>query len=119
MRVPQLSLILTLTFFLTQGLVACFNGPATQESELSIFNGQRTDDYPAVVKVIRTEIKKICTGTFITDEHMVTAAHCIADTETGGLVIDGTGERSLKVVGYNLTEGPWPPSTSMTPKPSK
>jgi V8-like Glu-specific endopeptidase len=59
------------------------------KGDIGLINGQETTEHPEVVE-IRTKFSKgagSCTATFITDQILITAAHCVVDkNERGGPV---------------------------------
>ena len=54
-----------------------------------VINGKLTNKYPGVVLLAREEGEYIvsrCTGTFVSDSTVITAAHCVGDSQTSMLV---------------------------------
>ncbi|MBK8014661.1 MAG: trypsin-like serine protease [Deltaproteobacteria bacterium] len=73
--------------------VACSPSVSDVEEQLSgddIINGQVTSDYPAVVQLRMPGW--VCSGTIINGDRVLTAAHCLVDT-------DGTSVSSVRIVG--------------------
>ena len=80
------------------------NAPATQPAAvngggtgaaggcLNLVNGKASTDYPAVVRLLskpNSTSVGICTGTFISPTAVITAAHCLDGSATGGLYLSG------------------------------
>lgn len=65
-------------FVLSSVTFACKTPQTAQNTELKITNGQEITeaDYPAVV-MLMSDNDAICTGTFINDYQVLTAAHCV------------------------------------------
>ena len=63
----------------------------------AIFNGVRPGgnhpDFPAVAKLVNKN-DKLCSAVFVSPTALLTAAHCLADETTGGVLIHGTSSRS-------------------------
>ena len=53
----------------------------------NLVNGLATTKFPSVVALLRPEgnFYTICTGTFVSHNTLVTAAHCIDESESGGM----------------------------------
>lgn len=95
----QINLVLFKTFktCISLGmLVSLFSCQSKHNSNLQVANGVITDDYLAVVKLEISEsqnngtvVTQMCTGTFISDSLLITAAHCIAD-DNGAQIINAT-----------------------------
>lgn len=68
----------------------CNGEPA--EKSLAIVNGRASDQHRSVALLLRERISDgkrevaICTGTFIGDNALITAGHCIDDSPNGGVV---------------------------------
>ena len=81
---------------------------------LSIVSGNPTKDYLSVTVIFGTEITELgmCTGTFVSDSTMITAAHCVDDSDTGNIqaMMDRCDEnrtdsiKSLKVWHHGKTK---------------
>ena len=88
---------------------ACSSNTGT--SDVKVLNGKATTGYPAVVKLSRTGSNEICTGVFVSKTTLLTAAHCIgknadgAFDQTGGLAIADTGEKSVRMIAWNVNTG--------------
>ncbi|RYG17682.1 S1 family peptidase [bacterium] len=86
-------------------VVACNQAPErTGESKSEIVNGTMGwfHEQPAVVALYDSENDGLCTGTFISDSEVLTAAHC-----TGGLGADDeTGEVSGQMSLIQIDDGP-------------
>ncbi len=95
-----------ISFLLGCGLVSCVSAPLSdtwkprypaafqfgenaskeiaekrQETDVALLDGQRTDRYPAVGKLVYAS-GAFCTGTLVTENMVLTAAHCVADPDT-------------------------------------
>lgn len=64
--------------------------PAGDAADLKVTNGQTTSDYPEVVQ-LDLDGGALCTGTFVSDTTLLTAAHCLK----GGVAVGGV--KALKV----------------------
>ncbi len=55
--------------------------PAQEESCYSVVNGQKTSSFKAVALIVYAEGDGLftCTGTFVSHNTMVTAAHCVPE----------------------------------------
>ena len=85
---------------LTLGLlsVAACGSPIPATSNLDVTNGMTTSAYPSVVALYLRlpEGDGTCTGTFITDSQVVSAAHCVYDiVHSGGDAKDLAFEQHL------------------------
>jgi hypothetical protein len=82
----------------TIGLAAMAGCKTTShaDSAVKVTNGIPTDGYPAVVYLNNDSLEAACTGTFVSDTTLLTAAHCINNDDDGGLRIDTV--RSLKSI---------------------
>lgn len=75
---------------MTLVLVGCKALAPADEAELKVTNGIdvakgfAVDPYPAVV-MLTSSAAGICTGTFVSDRVVLTAAHCLDRTEGGGM----------------------------------
>lgn len=74
-------------------LLSC-RGTGPSSSEALLINAVPTSDYPAVVELefLSKEGKGICTGSFVSDQHLVTAAHCLPAPEEQGFELFITRE---------------------------
>ncbi len=64
---------------------------ATNGFCLKVVNGIEQPDIPAVVMLLTATRDALCTGTFIGDNVVLTAAHCMNSSPTGGMGLkDGT-----------------------------
>ncbi|MBQ49245.1 MAG: hypothetical protein CMP10_17845 [Zetaproteobacteria bacterium] len=93
----KLSKTLALSSLVLGSLIGC--GQATQDSSLTVSNGQDIDEseYPAVVMLYDAAKGALCTATFVTDDTVLTAAHCTM----GGEVVDkktGKVDHSIQLV---------------------
>lgn len=78
---------------LSLGLFACGGEPALDVgSTVKVTNGQEIplSEYPSVVLLYDSEAGSICTGTFVTETMVITAAHC-----TMGGKVDANGNVDL------------------------
>lgn len=66
-------------------------------SQLKVTNGTEIDneEFPAVVLLYDDKIGSICTGTFVTETIVLTAAHCSMGGEVGQ---DGVVDHQLKII---------------------
>lgn len=79
-------------------LLSC-GKPIPVNSNTAVINGVSTSDYPAVVQILSEYPGNrggMCTGTFIRDDLLITAAHCV----DGAKSVVANGKRSLEVY-YN------------------
>ncbi len=96
-------LIIT-TPLLGVALSACTPAPAERDNAagnkdpacLNIVNGKETSDWEEVVLLARTNsdgaVTNTCTGTFVSDNTLLTAAHCVEDSDSGDVIyIEGAG----------------------------
>src|SRR5687767_6793342 len=60
--------------FYCQACLLVPHGCAPDESDLFVIGGQPNSDYPAVVLIASSTGQ--CTGTFVSETTLVTAAHC-------------------------------------------
>ena len=96
---------LGLSFML--GLSACGTGPTQSEnSSQKVTNGVDlgSSEYPAVVLLVMRSgffYQSICTGTFVNDYQVVTAAHCVRDNPTI-TALGRTAQSYKSQAGYSL-----------------
>lgn len=93
----KLSRMLPIVFLFT---VSCRTGLVDKESSLDIIHGEPTNEYPAVVALSFKSDKwqGECSGTFISDSILLTAAHCVPfedknltyNVEIGGKTLTST-----------------------------
>lgn len=83
-------------FTLCGGLFAC--APQAPDSFLNITRGKVTDGHPAVVQLTITQDDKveICTGTFISDAVVLTAAHCFLRASGANVKVGNLGALSYQ-----------------------
>lgn len=57
------------------------------ETKLTLVNGKETDEYPWAVSIRNSEENKLCSGSFIQDDLLLTSAHCVIFGENKDRII--------------------------------
>ena len=85
------------------GLMLFSCGSENQSSNVKVSNGKVIGeaDYPSVVMLYDKTKGAMCTGTFIDDSTVLTAAHC----SMGGSVIDKSGKVDLTISYVRMIQG--------------
>ena len=70
-----------LIFIISVKLYSCGNFVTQQQSRLSISGGEVIDsqEFPSVIMLYNEMTHTVCTGTFVTHDTVLTAAHCIGE----------------------------------------
>ncbi len=110
----RLTLILGSLVVLTGSQLACRakKGESTAEFPArkqcyGLVNGEATMEVPAVVLLLTTSVEQ-CTGTFVSDRLLITAAHCVGKTATGNVKVlldDCANDRSRSVDSLTVFHG--------------
>lgn len=69
-------LTILLLMLTSAALGGCVDGEQNEEARMKVTNGQAEDNYPYVVR-ITMDSGGTCTGSFVSDSLLVTAAHCV------------------------------------------